>query len=542
MPLAGRMALAAATENRRFHDRINGGGFLPVLWEEMVDIRPPAPSSSLTAAAPRGFGGSGGRVSTRRTAFFMLAVCEFLILINIWVAVNFSASGGQRAGHSSLERTHYHVINSTTQTPAFGAKEADIKEPKEAFKEAEKGQDTPEEEEEEADELLDLYSGLNPSGPNQLSDFLAPTSTDEERNSEDPPRLTMTSEELKQLRTFRYRPKLRNNIRLLIMVTTAHQNLAERRNIRRTWGNETLQIYLEFQVIFLLGKATHKGRYTAHVYAENKRFGDILKADFMDTYRNLTLKTLSLMHFVRTSLPILNDSVMVMKVDDDVVIDPFRLLFLLDKWRSAPKSPDPRTLSNSDSGNDRDVTGVTTSVVSFSEDVFYCKVNVNASANRQESSKWYVSLAEWPTQRPFPPYCDGPAYFFMPRVAAKLVAAFEKASPTPFFWLEDVFVTGVMASVAGVGRVHALTPRLFLKEASPMPNTAALAHMAYDRGGIRTAAAWAAIQRRHNFSLDEAVKKAAVDGSKSAQDLKGLVRVARTIGELLKSIGNKERN
>ena len=70
--------------------------------------------------------------------------------------------------------------------------------------------------------------------------------------------------------------------------------------------------------------------------------------------------------------------------------------------------------------------------------------------------KRYVSPDEWPSWPSlsasnvslFPPYCDGPAYLLSPRSASALLQAHRSLPPPrPFFWLEDVFVTGVLAGI-----------------------------------------------------------------------------------------------
>jgi len=206
-----------------------------------------------------------------------------------------------------------------------------------------------------------------------------------------------------------------------------------------------------------------------------------------------------MMHFVRANKGKFSFDATVMKVDDDVVVDPFRLLNLIPRWKAKAAN------------------------LFLSEDAFYCKVNVNASAKREKSAKWYTGFDEWPTEQPFPPYCDGPAYVFTPDVAAKLIGVFEVAAPKPFFWLEDVFATGILSSVGGVRRVHALTPRIFSRDSNVMPWTAALAHMAYDRGGFKAATVWREVLRRHNYSMD----KAAAKSKQSKKGFLGLFKLLR---------------
>ncbi len=60
---------------------------------------------------------------------------------------------------------------------------------------------------------------------------------------------------------------------------------------------------------------------------EALRFGDMVQADFLDTYRNLTLKAVAWMSWVERYCPtVLN----LVKVDDDVVVNVFKLNAYLD--------------------------------------------------------------------------------------------------------------------------------------------------------------------------------------------------------------------
>ncbi len=83
----------------------------------------------------------------------------------------------------------------------------------------------------------------------------------------------------------------------------------------------------------------------------------------MDDYRNLTLKSLSLLSFVREQMSSSPDLAMVLKVDDDVLVDPFALRDLLEEEESGRQ-----------------------------QDGFMCRVNRNATVDRKESSKWSAFL------------------------------------------------------------------------------------------------------------------------------------------------------
>ncbi|EEC09950.1 beta-1,3-galactosyltransferase, putative [Ixodes scapularis] len=67
---------------------------------------------------------------------------------------------------------------------------------------------------------------------------------------------------------------------------------------------------------------------------------------------------------------------------------------------------------------------------------------------REPSSKYYVSKEEY-NGAEYPPYVAGAFYVLGGGILRRLYDASEQE---PFFWLEDVFLTGFVAEKAGVNR------------------------------------------------------------------------------------------
>ena len=60
------------------------------------------------------------------------------------------------------------------------------------------------------------------------------------------------------------------------------------------------------------------------------------------------------------------------------------------------------------------------------------------------TGKWAVSWGDyWGRMSHYPSYCAGLAYVMRPALGAKLLAA---AQLLPFFWIDDVYVTGILAA------------------------------------------------------------------------------------------------
>ncbi|KAL6737068.1 hypothetical protein Aduo_010742 [Ancylostoma duodenale] len=145
---------------------------------------------------------------------------------------------------------------------------------------------------------------------------------------------------------------------------------------------------------------------------EHIRWGDILQADFRDTYRNLTLKTYAHSHYV--SLNCANVRV-VLKVDDDIA---WKISFLFDYMSNIP----------------------------LDENALHCRMAQFLWSDRNISSKWYTTKEEYP-EKYYPQYCLSPLYAATPSTIAKMHV---QTNNVPFLWLDDVFSTGILAREAGV--------------------------------------------------------------------------------------------
>ncbi|XP_052281082.1 uncharacterized protein LOC127878596, partial [Dreissena polymorpha] len=146
----------------------------------------------------------------------------------------------------------------------------------------------------------------------------------------------------------------------------------------------------------------------------NKRA--FIQANFTDTYRNLTYKAISGLRWAQENCP---NTTYVLKTDDDIVVDIHRVVRLMkayieNKW-----------------GKKNILAG-------------YIWPHMNVDRNK--SSKWYVSPEEFP--KPFYlKYCSGSSYLMSTDVVAKF---YTNSLTVPFFWIDDYYVTGMLASAAGV--------------------------------------------------------------------------------------------
>ncbi|XP_077525492.1 beta-1,3-galactosyltransferase 1-like isoform X1 [Amblyomma americanum] len=111
--------------------------------------------------------------------------------------------------------------------------------------------------------------------------------------------------------------------RLLIFVTSAPSHREARDAIRDTWGLHSYLAHRNSKVMFLLGRSP----YDPEIKAESQVHGDIVQGDFIDSYDNLTLKSVMMLHWTRSFCP---DVEYILKTDDDVYVNLDNLVHHLD--------------------------------------------------------------------------------------------------------------------------------------------------------------------------------------------------------------------
>ncbi|XP_059056043.1 beta-1,3-galactosyltransferase 5-like [Achroia grisella] len=222
-------------------------------------------------------------------------------------------------------------------------------------------------------------------------------------------------------------PALGARLKLMILVTSAPSNASARDAVRLTWGHYTARV--DVSMAFVLGMPPDSLK--AAVDAEDALYGDIIVGRFVDSYSNLTLKTLSMLEWIDTYCPRVPK---ILKTDDDMFINVPRLL----QFASAP------------------------SRVNATKTI-WGKVVKKSLPKRTTRSKYYVSPVQFPG-KVFPDFATGPAYLITADAIGPLLAA---ASSERYIRLEDVFVTGVLANKLGIKRQHA--PEFYNKKVAAHP-------------------------------------------------------------------------
>lgn len=205
---------------------------------------------------------------------------------------------------------------------------------------------------------------------------------------------------------------------MIIFVHSAPGNLAKREAIRRTWANPNnlMQGHNEIRVVFMLGQSSNSSQWEA-LEAEDRRTGDLVVGNFVDSYRNLTYKHVMGLKWVAYHCA---RARYVFKADDDIFVDLRQLTYYL----KGGFGDDPRRL-------------------------IACYLNRNSWASRSYRNKWRVSYAEYP-EKYYPRYCSGWGIIMSADVVRHLYAI---TRSRPYFWIDDVFISGLLAADLGLRHV-----------------------------------------------------------------------------------------
>ncbi|GBM28256.1 Beta-1,3-galactosyltransferase 5 [Araneus ventricosus] len=205
---------------------------------------------------------------------------------------------------------------------------------------------------------------------------------------------------------------------LVVFVHSAPTNFHKRQVIRNTWGHEENLAHDPMRIVFLLG-TVNETRVQQQIDEENALYHDVVQGNFVDSYRNLTYKHVMGLKWVTYYC---RQARFVFKTDDDIFVDIFQLTTFL-----------------------KDTFGQTGGVANL----MMCYLIRSPHVKRSQRSKWRVSFKEYPARK-YPTYCAGWGILMSPDVVFKLYLL---SSKIPYFWVDDVHVTGTLASHVGISHV-----------------------------------------------------------------------------------------
>lgn len=207
--------------------------------------------------------------------------------------------------------------------------------------------------------------------------------------------------------------QIQNLLTLLIVVFSAPNNFRSRMAIRETWGSIAHQN--DVVLVFLLGFSPNES-ISHQILHESTLYRDIIQGDFMDTYLNLSLKSISMLNWVNTYC---NHFRFMLKIDDDVFLNPKNLFKFLNSQKEDQK-------------------------------VIFGRVLSNELPHRNKADKNFVSIDDYPASS-YPDFVVGPSYVYTRLTSREIYSVIFNTS---FLNFEDVFLNGLCADKALVLRVH----------------------------------------------------------------------------------------
>ncbi|XP_014217476.1 beta-1,3-galactosyltransferase brn [Copidosoma floridanum] len=287
-------------------------------------------------------------------------------------------------------------------------------------------------------------------------------------------------------------------LRIVLLVKSAVENFANRIAIRHSWGFEKRFSDVPLKTIFLLGVHSNDDQVKAKIDAESIKYQDIVQADFQDSYYNNTIKTMMGFHWAFKFC--LNSKYYVF-VDDDMYISVKNILkflknptlypdYLKDGVNFNERPIEPFRKKRSMIGLNAEITGNksngwlyksrygnktldSNSTVKFveitrprikmssrkrrqlfdfelPEDVrLFAGFTFRSAPHRHKSSKWYVSLKEYPYHL-WPPYVTAGSYVLSKEALLDMYFA---SMYTKYFRFDDIFLA-LVAKKAGIEPFH----------------------------------------------------------------------------------------
>ncbi|KAM8895167.1 beta-1,3-galactosyltransferase 1 [Spinachia spinachia] len=190
---------------------------------------------------------------------------------------------------------------------------------------------------------------------------------------------------------------------LVLVVPVAPGNRAHRGVIRSTWGSEGSASGKIVTVLFLTGLpgGEEAAQIQEQLLQESRQYHDLIQSDFVDCYKNLTIKTMVMMEWLDAHC---SSASYAMKIDSDMFLN---LPKLVDMLLDAPKK--------------NYMTGL---------------VERAAAVLRDRTSKWFLPVEIYPLYY-YPSYALGLGYVLSLDLPKKLVEASRHVSAV---YIEDVFL------------------------------------------------------------------------------------------------------
>lgn len=302
-------------------------------------------------------------------------------------------------------------------------------------------------------------------------------------------------------------------LRLVYIVKSAVNHFDRRLAIRSSWGFEKRFSDVPIRTVFLLGVNPKNVDLQIGIEKEQQKYGDIVQADFIDSYFNNTIKTMMGFKWAVTVCP---NSKFYMFSDDDMYISTKNVLRFIRNPTQYPEYLETPVLSLKHlrrvqrSLSDRQINGQSisqgiypvrrekrqTKLENFEltsvqrggqklqhfldfelpDDARLFSGYVFMSApHRHRSSRWYITLAEYPYHM-WPPYVTAGAYVLSREALFDMYYA---SLYTKHFRFDDIYL-GIVAKKVDIEPYHCTQFHYYKKEYNVFSYRHVVASHGYD--------------------------------------------------------------
>jgi hypothetical protein len=202
---------------------------------------------------------------------------------------------------------------------------------------------------------------------------------------------------------------IQENTFLIIIVLSIPSDFKGREDIRKMWASVKRVKDKAIQTVFLLGLNNNGQNINAKLRDEQEHYNDLVQADFIDEYRNLTIKSLMGLKWVQEFC---HGAKFILKTDSDCFVNVHKLVEFLEIVPA-----------------DQDFIGG------------FCN-----TGRRRSTGKWASNEAEYPYTF-WPMYCIGLGYVISVKTATSIITV---SHNVPFLWIEDIYITGMCRNVLQV--------------------------------------------------------------------------------------------
>ncbi len=212
------------------------------------------------------------------------------------------------------------------------------------------------------------------------------------------------------------RPADNNENSIVIVVLSARPNFLQRKLVRQTYGSiRHINNVRIVAVVFMVGGSDDQVEPITDISkleAERVQYNDVIMGDFVDTYKNLTRKSIMSYDWL---VSFCKEADIVVKTDDDVILNIFKLTEELSTWTPTV----------------------------FQSSYFWCAIHFNEPLNREEGNRYYVSPEQYSKDNA-PAHCAGVGYVTPMVVIRRIADEISRSFLNDVCPQEDIFMTGIV--------------------------------------------------------------------------------------------------